>query len=195
MAGRYKGAVGGRTLPQYRREGPASDRMNDLIDLLNIGVEDESVISRVYEEMGDLYSQVVDEQVQPEQEYLSRTDPDIVEWYRGKPDNVTEDEWAAQVGPRPTPSEETYVPDYNVDTTYNIGDVRYTGPGLQARIAGRVGEDQVNFPHEVFSQVFPNMPSTDPRQPLSLDAEGYYLEEFAKLKGVSTLDIERRLNH
>jgi len=172
MAAKYKGAVGGRTLPQYRREGPASDRMNALVDLLNIGVEDESIISKVYEEMGALYSQVVDEQVQPEQEYLSRIAPDVAA------------DPSLQLFP------ETYVPDYNVDTTYSLGDVGYTGPGLQARIAGRIGEDQVNFPPELITKLG-YRPDIDPREPLSLDQESYYLEEFSRLKGVSTLDIER----
>lgn len=180
MAAKYRGAVGGLDTARYRKEGPASARMQALIDMLNVGPQTEAVLDATHAEIRDLYSQVIDEQVQPEQEYLSRISPEARDWYQAQQRGA--------VGPPPPPN--TYIPNYDVSTTYKMGDAAYTGPGLQARVAAKIGEDQVNFPPEVFSQVYPNN-KTDPKEPLSLEEEGYYLEEFARLKGVSTLDIER----
>ena len=180
MAAKYRGAVGGVDQQRYRREGPASTRMQALVDMLNVGPQTEAVLEQTHAEIRDLYSQVIDEQVQPEQEYLSRISPEARDWYQAQQKGA--------VGPPPPPN--TYVPNYDVSTTYGLGDTEYTGPGLQARTAARIGEDQVNFGPELVSQLYPNN-KTDPREPLSLEAEGYYLEEFARLKGVSTLDVER----
>ena len=180
MAAKYKGAVGGVDQQRYRKEGPKSARFQELVDRLNVGPQTEAVLSQTHSELRDLFSQVVDEQVQPEQEYLSRISPEARDWYQAQQ--------KGRVGPPPPPN--TYVPNYDVSTTYNMGDTEYSGPGLQARTAARIGEDQVNFGPELVSQLYPNAKG-DPRKPLSLDEEGFYLEEFARLKGVSTLDVER----
>ena len=43
MAAKYRGAVGGVDQQRYRREGPASTRMQALVDMLNVGPQTEAV--------------------------------------------------------------------------------------------------------------------------------------------------------
>jgi len=161
MAGsKFQGSVAGSGTPKHIRGGKYSPQMQNLVELLNVGPMQEDVVSDVYEQMNELYPEVVKESVIPNVKRTAQLDK---------------------------ATGEVFTPDYGPTHTYGP----YTGStDLPAETAKSIGQDQVNFPPEFYSNVRPN-DSENWNKPLDDKAEEFvHLEEFARLKEVSTLDIE-----
>ena len=83
-----------------------------------------------------------------------------------------------------------------VTNTYNSANIGYTGPGaVQTQVAGDVGRTQSLYNEQLMQRLYPDEAGIDPEQdtpPLDPQEEIYYLKEFARLKGVSTLEVERQ---
>ena len=145
---------------EFRKDTPQSARMNALRDLMNVGPLEENILADIHNEMGTLYQGVVDENVQ-------------------------------QINPTVGGGID---PSRSVSNTYDRKGIGYTGPGeVETRVAGNVGRSQELYNEQFMQGVAPGHPGLDPEQDipyLSPEQEIYYLKEFARLKGVTTLEVE-----
>ena len=167
----------------FRPDLPQSSRMNALVEALNVGPITESALDRIHDEMRTIYPSVVDESAQ---QYRAR--PQVDPSFVGPEQRVDADRWNVAIGggidaPR------------SVEKTYQPSSIGYKGPGnVQARVAGNVGLSQERFSPELMQRIAPDYAGLDPNQDkpyLSPDEEIYHLQEFARLKGVTTLEVEQ----
>jgi len=183
MASKFRGSTDAGQ-GKFRPDLPNSARMNALIELLNVGPMTDEALDGIHRDMRDIFPAVVDESTQ---QYRAGPQPDPS--FVGPTQRVDEGKWNVALGGGIDPAR-------SVSKTYKSGGAfGYTGEGeMEARTAGNVGLAQERFTPELMQRMYPDYAGLDPSQEkpyLSPDREIYLLEEFARLKGVTTLEIER----